>query len=929
MRAVSLVVAMAFLTSDCLWAAEPSSLFELKREKEKQESKFLPRYLLEQQRKHEEFMQRREDLSDLARSLEDEFTERMRSRKKPLFEDDRRRGGGEGGAGRLEYTLTDSDEGGRPTTLNLYEYEGDNLARIVQYDVTDAGIQHFIDSAREIEGRDGDKFLGGFQNFQKQGLSDAMIASITYFKGEGDQRRTSHVFGGFEDDTNLPTQLSLYQYEGEALKEVRTYNIEGKNLTPQPAPPSLQVLLKEDLESISIYKGEKEKEQILYTLSDYDNDNDPTSLTYYEYDPSGKLKEVKTFDISDVKRFVADNYFNFRDESFKNVLLSEKLKKLSPKELLELLSTKGLLKASADEVLGSLSKDQLLGDIQAQELLHLLYTKGFLSEDAGATLSKLDFQKVFEEVKKDKLLEILEDKQALKEGQTAVSVKQTLASQGVNIDTLSNDELLEAVSQAGLLQKTISEIKSNLGTLELLQTLSSSQILNLLASPSIGLLIGSSDSVLSNLIDSGVLSSKEDLGNLTTSELLELLVNKGLSKGSLDDLLGGLLFEDVFDTMKEDELLKSLLEEGLVQGQDLNSLKALLGDLSGKTNDDILALLESKGLLESATLAKEALKEAFETDKEAFLNSLSTSHLLEFLASQSLLAVSIDHAKSLISTENILGALELESLLEVLDQNAKLSQSIEESLNTLKADLLQGLSDEELFNLLRSEGRLRSIAVYEGEKKKERIKYTLSDDSRDREGLLTFRKRTDYLYKGEVLDETRTYDIKNLPKELWTILGAGRLEQIADYAGRTRGKETINTILSDFLDGEAQRRQDYVYGLWRRILKSVDQYFIGDLLSEEKTKRGRGDLISKSLYKGPRGSERIDSVEEYNLDREVINLQKYVYEGRPSRRGINYVQQYDPSDLSEITRVEYEGQRRKERISGIIGPNDISVYDLG
>src|SRR3989338_7534333 len=117
MKVIASLLVITFLGREFIYAADPSS-FKLQREKEK-ESKYLPRYLLEQQKKHEDFIQQKDDQESLSRSLEDDFTRRLR-RKKPLFDDERRRIGVGGGAGEpLQYTLGDEDEDGRPTTLNL------------------------------------------------------------------------------------------------------------------------------------------------------------------------------------------------------------------------------------------------------------------------------------------------------------------------------------------------------------------------------------------------------------------------------------------------------------------------------------------------------------------------------------------------------------------------------------------------------------------------------------------------------------------------------------------------------------------------------------------------------------------------------------------------------------------------------------------
>src|SRR3989338_2193981 len=169
-KGISVLIISSFLFTEVASAADPNS-FQLKRERDK-ESKFLPRYLLEQQQKHEDFIQQKEDQSNLAKSLEDEFTARMR-KKKPLLEDDKRRGG-TGDNNILQYTLADPDENGNPTTLNVYEYTGNNLTKITQYDVSGVNISQYVSGAQEIEGEDGEKFKGGYQDFHKAGLTDDM-----------------------------------------------------------------------------------------------------------------------------------------------------------------------------------------------------------------------------------------------------------------------------------------------------------------------------------------------------------------------------------------------------------------------------------------------------------------------------------------------------------------------------------------------------------------------------------------------------------------------------------------------------------------------------------------------------------------------------------------------------------------------------------
>src|SRR3989338_4345095 len=116
LRFISVFVILSFISHDVVRAED----FRLQRERQK-DGKFLPRYLLEQQKNHEEFIQQKEDSSNLQRSLDAELTARLRAKKKKFEDDDRRRGGSSDGP--LQYTLGDEDENGEPTTLNEYEYD--------------------------------------------------------------------------------------------------------------------------------------------------------------------------------------------------------------------------------------------------------------------------------------------------------------------------------------------------------------------------------------------------------------------------------------------------------------------------------------------------------------------------------------------------------------------------------------------------------------------------------------------------------------------------------------------------------------------------------------------------------------------------------------------------------------------------------------
>src|SRR3989338_7545218 len=686
-KVISSLLVLTFLSREIIFAADPST-FKLQREKEK-ESKYLPRYLLEKQQKHEDFIQAKEDQESLSRSLEDDFTKRLR-KKKPLFDDERRRIGVGGGAGEpLQYTLGDEDEDGRPTTLNLYEYKDGRLEKIVQYDVSGVDVSRYISASRELEGEDGKKFKGGFDDFDKQGLSDGNIVSESYFEGEGENRRVAYVLSAFDDETGKAAQVSLYSYSGEALKEVRTYNIE--DLSGEIKDSNVRAGLSEDLlESISVYSGEKGKEKIAYTLGDYDEDKAPTTLAYFEYDGDGKLKETKTYDIEDIKEFVKGSYFNFDDKNLKNILVAEKLKHLSSEELLNLLVGKGLIKdvdhdgdvdqEDANAVLSQLSGQNLLEGLSGSELLTLLFEQGLLAQDAEGTLGLLNFDDVFDALSGEEFLTLLQEKGFLKAGETIASLKQRLSDEGVNLATASKADILAALTG------------QNAGE---------------------NLLNGSVASVLSQLTQLNPPSA------LSASALLAFLLSNGLSKEtSLSGLLGALSFGDVFQALSSDELLQALLDEGLIQGaSDLASLKALLQsqgiDLAGLTNDQILAALSSASILtESAAAAKTRLEAAFDRDREDFLGVFSNENLLQLLSREGALKGSVQEIASFLSASSFLAGLSAGALLNLLLSNGLSKETyLSGLLGALSfVDVFQALSSDELLQALLDEGLIQGAS---------------------------------------------------------------------------------------------------------------------------------------------------------------------------------------------------------------------------
>src|SRR3989338_3848922 len=225
-KTVSILVIGTFLFSDVARAADS---FQLQRDRDKKDAGFLPRYLKNQQDKHEEFIQQQNDGDRLANSLDDELTAQIRQlNKKKQYEDEQRRSGFGGGGDLMMATGTDIGTDGQASTINVYFYGGaGELERIESFDaVGSAYAQSYLGGAEFTKGEDGEEgFFAGFEEVNIGDLGEDRRVSITYFDGAGKDRSTSHVISGFVD--GKATQVSVYGYQDGLLRTVKDYSTEG------------------------------------------------------------------------------------------------------------------------------------------------------------------------------------------------------------------------------------------------------------------------------------------------------------------------------------------------------------------------------------------------------------------------------------------------------------------------------------------------------------------------------------------------------------------------------------------------------------------------------------------------------------------------------------------------------------------------------
>lgn len=303
------MVLTAFTLQDFSHAAD-DLLGNRIRKQSSDEKKFLPRYLLQQQQKQEDLINRKNEGFDLGDSLDSDLTNRLRKRKQTEEEDPRRSAAQEPGE-RPDFELSDFDEEGNPQELTIYEYEGDGasrrLKRTTSYDIRGMDSGRWMAAGREVSGENGKK---SFQGFSKIGMEDIKEEledrkrSVSHFTGEAGSEKISYVESGFDENGHAGI-IDKYSYAGGALKEVLTYDVAGLDVTYDEKTGLIKNalgLLSEDvLTRKAIYSGAAGKEEIQEVFSDYGGEGDeraPKSYEVYDYD-GGTLKETRSYDVSE------------------------------------------------------------------------------------------------------------------------------------------------------------------------------------------------------------------------------------------------------------------------------------------------------------------------------------------------------------------------------------------------------------------------------------------------------------------------------------------------------------------------------------------------------------------------------------------------------------------------------------------------------
>ncbi|MCM8790073.1 MAG: hypothetical protein NC938_00005, partial [Candidatus Omnitrophica bacterium] len=184
---------------------------------------------------------------------------------------------------------------------------------------------------------------------------------------------------------------------------------------------------------------------------------------------------------------------------------------------------------------------------------------------------------------------------------------------------------------------------------------------------------------------------------------------------------------------------------------------------------------------------------------------------------------------------------------------------------------------------------VKRATVFEGEKSKERIRYVLDNYFISGEGANNPSRISIYDYSkvsGDQLDEVRTYDISSMRETVPVMLPGGvqlpavpvseedllaedrdRLRAVAVYQGE-KNKEKVNYSLRFGESGVQLSRSDYIY----------DEDESGDLDMVVTYRGETEEIISRQMYTGREGKEKVERAISYRTNGEITSISKYVYD---------------------------------------------------
>ena len=195
-----------------------------------QSSTFAPGYIQQQQSKHDNIVNQKQDISDNIGAIDDQLRRKTKKEDEGL-ELKKKKGGSDvrpkTQEGQMpDYTLNEFDENGNPTTMDVYEKNEDgSLRRVVRYDISGKDASKWKDGTKDI-GKDGEKILASYgKKADISELTEDDILSETYYTGSKGKEKIDYVLSDF--DEGKAGKITTYGYDGDKLKETRSYDVSG------------------------------------------------------------------------------------------------------------------------------------------------------------------------------------------------------------------------------------------------------------------------------------------------------------------------------------------------------------------------------------------------------------------------------------------------------------------------------------------------------------------------------------------------------------------------------------------------------------------------------------------------------------------------------------------------------------------------------
>ncbi|MDO8525796.1 MAG: hypothetical protein Q7S07_04845, partial [Candidatus Omnitrophota bacterium] len=308
LRMIAGFLAVTFLWYDIAWAGDflnndkESILKKLLPSSQERESasSFAPAYIQEQQAKHENVINQKQGVENMASLMTDAL-----KRKDESISLQKKRSSPENTGGKMGYTLQDLDQSGNPRQLNVYVYgSGGRLEAINSYDIS-ADPSSWKSGAKDIKTKDGDMILGSSRIIRPDEMptSDKLISKTVYFGAEGSEK-VDYVLEDF-DDNEKAGKVTVYDYgsDGNGLDETRSYNVTGLDI--DYASGSWKSNLTDDrLVRKIAYTGADDEERVRYILDNYlmsdAGHNSPANVTIYSYNDDNSINKSTTYGISGV-----------------------------------------------------------------------------------------------------------------------------------------------------------------------------------------------------------------------------------------------------------------------------------------------------------------------------------------------------------------------------------------------------------------------------------------------------------------------------------------------------------------------------------------------------------------------------------------------------------------------------------------------------